>query len=532
MHEIITLQLGQRSNYLASHFWNTQESYFTYSKDEEALVDHDIHFRPGVGADGSETFTPRTLIYDLKGGFGSLRKINALYEIEEPTVTQGLWNGPAVVQRQAAIEQSAYQQTLDQGIEPSPLTTESVRYWSDFNRVYYHPKSIVQLNEYELGSALMPFENWNVGEELFNSLDKEHDLLDRDLRYFAEEADHMQGIQMIAGIDDAWGGFAARYMDRIRDEYGKTTIYFWGLEDGFKFVPREKRFIRMSNTARSISEIALQASLFVPMTVPSALLPSYVTIDPKSRWHVGGLLSTAYETMTLPSRLRLQNGARESLDELVNVLNVNGNQNIAKLRMSIDHNSAPTGHHRSARLNIHAQGRDARLPSQERRNEDSTSHDDNELKTHDIDFFPTEASEQSRSRRTVKVPHIFGQAETYRADDQKKNHSEQTDDEAGHERARRRVAGLTIIQKTRVSLSYPLLDSFPHIFAHASTTSSLGVGTSLSTDTTVALKIKNLQYIVSRAIGVDEREALSNSLGELAEAYEEGWDSGTDDDDD
>jgi hypothetical protein len=54
------------------------------------LVDHDIHFRSGIGADGVETFTPRTLIYDLKGGFGSLRKINALYELEEPT-PEGLW---------------------------------------------------------------------------------------------------------------------------------------------------------------------------------------------------------------------------------------------------------------------------------------------------------------------------------------------------------------------------------------------------------------------------------------------------------
>ncbi len=84
----------------------------------------------------------------------------------------------------------------------------------------------------------MPFENWNVGEELFSSLDKEHDVLDRDLRSFAEEADHMEGIQMIAGVDDAWGGFAARYIDRIRDEYGKTTVYFWGLEEGLRSVPR------------------------------------------------------------------------------------------------------------------------------------------------------------------------------------------------------------------------------------------------------------------------------------------------------
>lgn len=68
-----------------------QESYFTYSAEEESLVDHDIHFRPGIGADGTETFTPRTVIYDLKGGFGSLKKINALYEIEEPINPQGLW---------------------------------------------------------------------------------------------------------------------------------------------------------------------------------------------------------------------------------------------------------------------------------------------------------------------------------------------------------------------------------------------------------------------------------------------------------
>jgi hypothetical protein len=48
----------------------------------------------------------------------------------------------------------------------------------------------------------------------------------------------------------------------------------------------------------------------------------------------------------------------------------------------------------------------------------------------------------------------------------------------------------------------------------------------------VALRIKSLQNIVSRSIGLDEREALSNSLGEIAEAYEEGWNSDSDEDDD
>lgn len=82
------------------------------------------------------------------------------------------------------------------------------------------------------------------------------------------------------------------------------------------------------------------------------------------------------------------------------------------------------------------------------------------------------------------------------------------------------------------TLPFPLLDSFPHIFAQARSATSLSVSTSLSTDTTVAMRLKNLQHIVSRAVGIDEREALSNSLGEIAESYEEGWDSGTDEDDD
>lgn len=58
------------------------------------------------------------------------------------------------------------------------------------------------------------------------------------------------------------------------------------------------------------------------------------------------------------------------------------------------------------------------------------------------------------------------------------------------------------------------------------------MGTSLSTDTSVALRIKSLREIVNTSVGITERETLSNSLGELAEAYEEGWDSGSDEDDD
>jgi len=77
--EILTLQLGQKANYLATHFWNGQvlfffsclsfqEANFEYGDTgNEPIIDNDVHFRAGIGEDGVETYTPRTLIYDLKG---------------------------------------------------------------------------------------------------------------------------------------------------------------------------------------------------------------------------------------------------------------------------------------------------------------------------------------------------------------------------------------------------------------------------------------------------------------------------------
>ena len=376
-------------------------------------------------------------------------------------------NGPAIVQRQSAIEQTPYQQSLEQGLEPPQLTTDSVRYWSDFNRVYFHPKSIIQLNEYELNSSLMPFENWTAGDELFNSLDKEHDLLDRDLRPFVEEADQMQGIQLITGVDDAWGGFAARYMDRLRDEYGKTAIWVWAAEDSVKHVPQvlsiyilghhmlteisqEKRLPKLSNSARSISEIASQASLFIPMTIPSMMLPRYITIDEQSQWHVSGLLCTAMESASLPSRLKVRDGTRETLDQVTSALNINGSQNIAKLRMSIDQISLAvqkgSGHDQPGRRELRAQSGDMRIPSTERSTFGPQNTVEDDIAIFDMDFFPGQATEQTRTRQKAKAARTFGQVENYRDNEDQKSDIANEED-GGLERAHRRAAGLPILQK-------------------------------------------------------------------------------------
>jgi hypothetical protein len=44
---------------------------------------------------------------------------------------------------------------------------ETVQYWSDFNRMYYHPKSINTITQYQLEDEIMPFDIFSYGKNAF-----------------------------------------------------------------------------------------------------------------------------------------------------------------------------------------------------------------------------------------------------------------------------------------------------------------------------------------------------------------------------
>ena len=54
MKEILYIQAGTLPNFVGTHFWNTQESYFQYDGDEddgeadEPEINHDVSFREGL----------------------------------------------------------------------------------------------------------------------------------------------------------------------------------------------------------------------------------------------------------------------------------------------------------------------------------------------------------------------------------------------------------------------------------------------------------------------------------------------------
>lgn len=118
---------------------------------------------------------------------------------------------------------------MNSGDQPAPIRADSIRYWSDFNRVFYNPRSIVQVYEDALEPQQRAFAQFADGEALYAELARHADFVDDELRPLVEQCDQMQGMQMLTGVDDGWGGFAARYMDAVRDEYDKATVVVCGL---------------------------------------------------------------------------------------------------------------------------------------------------------------------------------------------------------------------------------------------------------------------------------------------------------------
>ncbi|KAK9352876.1 Misato segment II tubulin-like domain-containing protein [Lipomyces doorenjongii] len=356
MREILHLSFSTTANHLSTHFFNAQESYFTYD-DKISLVDHNVTFRSGLAADGStETFTPRCLLWDLKGGYGSLMKYNSLYENEEGSLA----SANVVRIEEPRVPRSAYIQSLDENAEHvAKLNPSTTLYWSDYCNVFHHPRSLLQLSSWEYhpvdaprgrargsggsgplavvhhGSAgkVKEFKGYDVGASEFHDLshaDSAGELaLETHFRALLEECDLLAGINIITDVDSAWGGFTAEALSELRDEYiPKSTVLLWGLEDNAT-LDRINQYSRI----QTVAALTPLSTAYIPLCLKpdTASLFSFfsadVGFDASSLWHTTGLLNAAFESITLPTRLR-ESDSRVSMDTLASEITSLGSRKI------------------------------------------------------------------------------------------------------------------------------------------------------------------------------------------------------------
>ncbi|CAG8497509.1 511_t:CDS:10 [Paraglomus occultum] len=356
MHEIITLQFGHFTNFVGTHFWNTQEACFSYSENStepNPEIIHDVLFRTGVTQKGVETYTPRLLLYDLKGGLGSLNKFR-LYEGEIPDTQSSdqyvTWDGRTETYAQEPYEQNAYLKSLEEEVEPTSNHTqmdldiqeeEDVDYhlddivttWSDYNKMYYHPKSINQINQYQL-DGYIPFDVFTYGRNAFDAHEKETESFDQNFRFFAEECDSIQGFHVMTDIIDGFGGFASGFIETLRDEYPKKAILVYGNTNSLDLaaVNQERKYKKqMLNAIFSTVSLCQMSSLYVPLSTPLLTNQScmkYLKPNLQLPYHTSALLSSAIETACLPFRTRSNS---TTMPNLLDQLNWRGDTKIASL---------------------------------------------------------------------------------------------------------------------------------------------------------------------------------------------------------
>lgn len=82
-------------------------------------------------------------------------------------------------------------------------------------------------------------------------------------------------------------------------------------------------------------------------------------------------------------------------------------------------------------------------------------------------------------------------------------------------------------------LQFPLLDSFPRDMLPGSRADEgVNVLAALTSSSRTSDALRGFEQVAGRMIGIDEREALVNGLGEIRESYEIAQRSESDSDDD
>lgn len=235
--EVVTLQFGHYSNFVGTHWLNIQESSFCYDPSSSLLqeVNHDVLFREGLTLRGEQTYTPRLLIFDLKGSLGNLPKYGTLYETPSYT-NQAQWSGDISVHECEPEPKNEFQMDLEaelnefetvandnrtrdqtavigNGIFDRPSISsfseedkrplreklydldQVISVWSDFLGTSLHPKSIQLIKDFVHGGNTNPFDVFGYGQGVAKG-EHFYDEFESNLHFFVEECDSLQGFQV------------------------------------------------------------------------------------------------------------------------------------------------------------------------------------------------------------------------------------------------------------------------------------------------------------------------------------------------
>lgn len=343
-HEVLTLQLGSFANYVGTHYWNFQDELLGLQEREDAVgaaaaqIDSGVLYRAGETARGQPTFTPRLVAWDLSGALGGASSRGSLYLEEGHLTAAGTWAGRHEVHRALPVARSAFSCALEQEPEGPPppqagnvMATAAgvaaaealaaaaraldgegaVRYWTDYLKAHLHPRSLHQLPGVWEGGA--PFDGWGDGAAYAASAERREGMLEA-VRFFAEEADSLQGLQLFVDDLSGFGAIAARLLPELREDLGPSLpVLLYAVRPsaaeppGLELAALRRRRLGEALSLARLSQHASVATVVAPPATPTAL--PLLRWLPERPFHTSALCAAALDTATLPYRLAPGDGS-------------------------------------------------------------------------------------------------------------------------------------------------------------------------------------------------------------------------------
>lgn len=224
LKEVITIQVGNYSNFVGANFWNLQEALHRDSNVVGGCceLNQDILYREGQDLIGKRTYKPRVICFDFKGNVSPFLECDRSSD-SLGNVGTSAWEGkverydrrsePRTFKKDLRELISSNQEHVDSIISSSlrqfvstPFNTtgnvssrfrsleEEVTSWSDYSLAYFHPRSLHLIKSSD-NDEEKTFSNFGCGLRLFESRKFQDDFEDQ-LHFFAEECDKLQGFQV------------------------------------------------------------------------------------------------------------------------------------------------------------------------------------------------------------------------------------------------------------------------------------------------------------------------------------------------
>ncbi|GAM28431.1 hypothetical protein SAMD00019534_116070 [Acytostelium subglobosum LB1] len=338
--QILTLQVGPYSNFIASHYWNIQNDNYQYSikNNSKFEVNPSILYRGGSGetANDSQTYTPRVLVVDYADNFGAMSREGRIYRPKMSAA--GL---PATT----AVSEDLGERVTQHISKPagSPISFDSDKdhrlddfeYWSDYLQTDYHTNSIVPLTQTNQNNSISG-KLYDDGYDLFFDNVEIVDTYQDNMRRLVEECDHLGGFQCFSDVDGIWGGVSTALLQHIEDEYTSRPIITFGCtQHSTSIADQVEASIdeRVYNVSKSIKSLAQYSSLYTPLTAQrwsGVTTTSFNRLKMNNKFQTSAILASSIDTGTLYYRSNFNH----SIADLCRHMSLGGPRNLCTLSSS------------------------------------------------------------------------------------------------------------------------------------------------------------------------------------------------------